>query len=126
MDRHGGHENVIRFCPACLEERPYFRRRWRLEFFTVCDVHEVSLYARCPSCRGLVRMEQVPPGAESVAMCHNCGFDLRRAPAKVASKAREVLFPETRLLRILDAGEPLNREEAAGTVVRVGVQVAAR
>ncbi|MDQ6759491.1 MAG: TniQ family protein [Acidobacteriota bacterium] len=32
VDWYGGHETVIRFCPACLEERPYFRRRWRLGF----------------------------------------------------------------------------------------------
>lgn len=32
LDWRGGHEDAIRFCPACLEERPYFRRRWRLEF----------------------------------------------------------------------------------------------
>ncbi len=126
VDWHGGHENVIRFCPACLEERPCFRRRWRLDFFTVCDVHEFFFHNRCPSCRGLVRMERVPPGAGSVAMCHNCGFDLRRAPPKVVpSKAREVVLLQTRLLRLLDAGQALQREETAGTVVRTGMQVAA-
>ncbi len=126
LDWRGGHEDAIRFCPACLEERPYFRRRWRLEFFTICDVHEFFLDDRCPRCRGLVRMEQVPPSAESVTICHNCGFDLRRAPAKAPAKAHAVSLLATRLLRVLDAGAPLQREEAAGTVVRAGVQVTAR
>ncbi len=59
-------------------------------------------------------------------MCHNCGFDLRRGSAKVVGmKARDVLRLETRLLRVLDAGDSLQREETAGTVVRPGMQVAA-
>ena len=93
----------------------------------MCDAHEISLHDHCTNCRGLVRPEQVPLGAESVAICHNCGFDLRRAPAKLlASKARmdEVLRLETRLLRVLDPGAALQREEATGTVVGTGVQVA--
>jgi len=58
-----------------------------------------------PRCRSLVRMEQVPPNAESVVICHHCGVDLRRAPVKLTSKAQAVL--ETRLLRVLDAAKIL-------------------
>lgn len=104
--RHGGKEEVIRFCPACLDEDPYFRRRWRLEFFMLCDVHEFALHNHCPICRGLVRLEQVPLGADSIAVCHSCGFDLRRAPAiplPTKAQTRAVLQLETRLLRVLDA-----------------------
>jgi hypothetical protein len=106
IDRHGGHQDGIRFCPACLDESPYFRRRWRLEFFMLCDVHEFALHDHCPNCRGLVRLEQVPLGSDSIAVCDSCGFDLRRAPAiALASKVqtRAVLQLETRLLRVLDA-----------------------
>jgi hypothetical protein len=125
MNRHGNHE-VIRFCPACLEEAAYFRRRWRLEFFMVCDVHECSLHDHCANCRALVRTEHIPRSAESVAVCHHCGFDLRRAAAKpVASKAqaREVIRLETRLLQVLDAGGALQREESAGAIVGPGMKV---
>ncbi len=119
---------MIRFCPACLVDRPCFCRAWRLEFFLVCDVHGVPLHHHCPKCRGLVRLEQIPLRAESVTICHNCGFDLRRAPVQpLASQAqaRDVVVAATRLLRILEPELTLQGEKTTGAVLRPGMQVAA-
>ena len=43
---------ALRFCPACLraDRIPYFRRRWRVAFYTVCLEHECYLEDRCPKC----------------------------------------------------------------------------
>lgn len=42
----------MQFCPACLfwDGIPYFRRRWRLAFATICDRHGTLLHDRCPHC----------------------------------------------------------------------------
>lgn len=47
--RHG-----LCFCPICLNEQPFFRRQWRLAFWTVCPEHGVLLRDACPSCGGTV------------------------------------------------------------------------
>jgi hypothetical protein len=36
--RQGSNDDVIAFCPDCLKDGAYFRRRWRLEFFSLCDI----------------------------------------------------------------------------------------
>jgi hypothetical protein len=48
----------------------------------------VWLYDSCPACRGLVRLEQVPLEAESLATCHACGFDLSTAERKPTNSQR--------------------------------------
>jgi hypothetical protein len=86
------------------EYERFFRCRSAAPLFS--GLHEFALHNHCPICRGLVRLEQVPLGADSIAVCHSCGFDLRRAPAiRLATKTqtRAVLQLETRLLRVLDA-----------------------
>jgi len=40
----------LQFCPACLSEdaAPYFRKRWRIAFNTLCLQHKSMLLDRCP------------------------------------------------------------------------------
>lgn len=75
------------FCPLCLFEdaEPYFRRRWRLAFATMCDRHGVMLHDRCPECKAPVIWFRNELGHRrelaigQSATCWQCGFDLRRA-----------------------------------------------
>lgn len=77
------------FCPLCLAEdrEPYYRRKWRLAFYTMCDRHLTLMHDRCPKCgspvmfyRGeLGHRNRITP--ESARLCHSCGFDLSRAAA---------------------------------------------
>ncbi|CAG0995456.1 hypothetical protein RHDC4_02790 [Rhodocyclaceae bacterium] len=79
----------VQFCPSCLFEDsvPYFRRRWRLAFSTVCDRHGVMLHDRCPSCGAPVIYFRNDLGRRSDyklssdTLCWQCGYDFRRAPA---------------------------------------------
>ncbi|MDX9958627.1 MAG: TniQ family protein, partial [Spirochaetia bacterium] len=79
----------ITFCPLCLfdDEEPYFRRRWRLALSTVCETHGSLMLDACPSCEAPVMYFRRELGhrdkavIDSLALCHNCGFDLRRGPA---------------------------------------------
>jgi hypothetical protein len=87
--RNGSNDDVIGFCPACLGEGvPYFRRRWRLEFYFACEIHGSLLYDSCPVCRGLVRLERIPLDANSLAICHACRFDLTKAELKQIASTR--------------------------------------
>jgi hypothetical protein len=102
--RNERNDDVIAFCPACLEDGDsYFRRRWRLDFFIVCDFHGALLHDCCPACRGLVRLERIPLDANSLATCHACGFDLRKGKVQnLRAKAANLLLLQQQLASVLD------------------------
>lgn len=78
----------LQFCPLCLQtdSDPYFRRSWRLAFFTECPIHHVILWDCCPNCHEPVTIHRGEMGrrrliqAESIRECSSCGFDLAWAP----------------------------------------------
>ncbi len=72
-------------CPRCLDddEQPYFRRRWRLAFVTVCPQHNCYLIDRCPACGAPIQFQRnvissLLTSADAMTACYNCRFDLRR------------------------------------------------
>jgi hypothetical protein len=107
----------LQFCPRCLagDKEPYFRRRWRLAFATVCMEHRVVLRDRCPRCGAAVNFHRDELGmrskyaATSMTLCHACRFDLRTADensvgggSEVEADAAEVEFQERLLNAIRD------------------------
>lgn len=78
----------LQFCPACLaeDEKPYYRKSWRVSFNTMCTRHLVMLRDRCPQCEAPVMFHRMEMGRGSVvevaAMdnCHECGFALSESP----------------------------------------------
>ena len=78
----------LQFCGACLAEgtQPYFRKRWRVAFNTICVKHHSMLHDRCPACGAGVAFHRMDVGHGSIfddaslAMCHACGFNLAEAP----------------------------------------------
>lgn len=74
------------FCWKCLAEdsKPYFRRHWRLAFFTVCVKHKISFSDRCHKCFFPVNFHRdelgnyfsFAPGF--LTRCFNCQSDLRK------------------------------------------------
>lgn len=77
----------LQFCPACLaeDEVPYFRKRWRVAYYTWCPRHKAMLYDRCPSCgaaiafhRGDLNSSSID-SVRSITQCWQCDFDLRLA-----------------------------------------------
>lgn len=80
--------NGVQFCPLCLatDPVPYFRRRWRLAFYTTCDLHSTLMQDCCPGCQSPVSFFRSElgdrnkyPGA-SLRHCFKCGYDLGHAP----------------------------------------------
>lgn len=84
--KHEGHG--LQFCPACLAEDtiPYFRKRWRVAFNTVCTRHGTMLLDRCPACASAIAVHRLDMGRPDtleigpVSLCHECEFDLRMSP----------------------------------------------
>jgi len=64
----------LQFCPACLkEEKPYFKKVWRLAFVTACSQHGTRLRDRCPHCSQPIR----PLEAATPWQCSHCDGDVR-------------------------------------------------
>jgi hypothetical protein len=80
----------LQYCPKCLTEgrAPYFRKSWRVAFNTVCVQHQCMMLDRCPSCGAGVAFHRMDMGhsdvvvTDSMAGCHQCGFDLGEAGAE--------------------------------------------
>lgn len=111
---HRKHEAYgLQFCPQCLSEdkEPYFRRAWRLALFTFCPKHQVMLLDRCPQCGGPIVFHRIELGhpqqvdAETLAICWQCGFDLRSATVESVDKWDHLAFASwERVLRLLARG----------------------
>jgi TniQ len=77
------HRSWLQYCPYCLhnDPDPYFRRRGRLTFVTVCPRHRCRLLDRCVACGAPCNIDQVSSDAEAITHCYRCQFDARRAQA---------------------------------------------
>lgn len=103
----------LQYCPSCLaeDEAPYFRRKWRLAFITICEHHHRVLHDRCPICGAAVNFHRDELGnfrkfaPTSMTLCHSCNFDLRDV-TKSNSSFRPVTVEEiaftTRLTQLLN------------------------
>jgi hypothetical protein len=80
----------LQYCPQCLSEdgEPYFRRRWRFAFVTICGTHKTLLLDRCTNCglpidfrRNAAEDEGKKKKRSSLMMtrCYSCKFDVRAA-----------------------------------------------
>ncbi|BCD59442.1 MULTISPECIES: TniQ family protein [unclassified Nitratiruptor] len=68
----------LRYCPQCLQEQEYFRKEWRLSFYTVCLKHENFLINECPQCGEPIFLVKRKLDVESFN-CWNCGFIYKEA-----------------------------------------------
>lgn len=77
----------LQYCPICLahDKEPYFRKYWRLAFYTECEKHHILLHDRCPSCGSPINFHRVEMGIRSlikprsIVNCYKCNNDLRDA-----------------------------------------------
>lgn len=103
----------LQYCPDCLatDREPYFRRRWRLAFITICESHNRVLNDRCPRCSAAVNFHRDELGdfrklaPTSMTLCYSCNFDLRDAvrdePHSCSVNEKEIEFT-TNLIRLLN------------------------
>lgn len=100
----------MQYCSACLaaDKEPYFRRKWRVAFYTFCPVHRGMLNDCCPACGAAVLYYRRDFGrsideAGGICLCYRCQFDLRTVPqAPVAIYDDDVFQLYVEMLRALD------------------------
>jgi hypothetical protein len=92
---------IVTYCPRCLssDNKPYFRRRWRLAPFVVCLTHRSMLLDRCWNCQSRINIlawgETGPQPS-----CGSCRVLLSAAPAKRPTAAA-TLVPRQRNLEAM-------------------------
>ena len=67
----------LMYCPKCLAEDkiPYFRKKWRYQFYNICTKHELFLTDRCWVCYERVNFSKIIHN-KNLAICNKCGKDL--------------------------------------------------
>lgn len=70
--------NGLMYCPKCLKEDnvPYFKKKWRYSFYTVCTKHEIFLTDRCWRCYKPIKLVKTKINKD-LSICHNCEKDLK-------------------------------------------------
>lgn len=77
----------VQYCPLCLSEgqEPYFRRAWRVGYYTFCPDHLTMLHDACPECGAPVALHRRDIGkgideSKTLSHCHVCQYDYRTGP----------------------------------------------
>lgn len=102
----------LQYCPQCLadDQEPYFRRAWRVAFYTFCPRHNVMLQDRCPVCGSGVAFHRLGLGRSqlldhlSLSICAYCDFDLRQAIATLIENGDDKVFYLWRKALMLTTG----------------------
>ena len=85
-----------RFCPLCLkeDETSYFKREWRLTFFTVCIKHQCYLLDRCPQCFTPLSIYKfvANKGYTHCYKCHNRLKDVDITAANLSQTASKNIY----------------------------------
>ncbi|RXJ77218.1 hypothetical protein CRV03_05905 [Arcobacter sp. F155] len=70
--------NGLMYCPKCLKEDkiPYFRKKWRYDFYNACPKHGILLTDRCWRCYSKIELSKIKHQKE-LCICYNCEKDLR-------------------------------------------------
>ncbi|MFW2441777.1 TniQ family protein [Aliarcobacter butzleri] len=70
--------NGLMYCPKCLAEDkiPYFRKKWRYQFYNACPKHKVFLTDRCWRCYEKVDFSKIKHNKE-ICICNKCEKDFR-------------------------------------------------
>ena len=106
----------LQYCPSCLseDEAPYFRRRWRLAFISMCEIHHVLLLDSCERCglpidfrRNASEGQKKKRRTFATTKCYSCNFDVRDASTTAPPQstfADDLSFQET-MLKVLGKRE---------------------
>lgn len=103
---------VFRFCPCCLSEcMPYFRAKWRLNFYVMCEKHYVVMSDCCECGHPLdinkMREREKYDPCDYYCYCRKCGRDLRHQKPRQLPKSlshASIQRQQDRLWNILESG----------------------
>ncbi|HEY6409362.1 MAG TPA: TniQ family protein [Ktedonobacteraceae bacterium] len=95
----GSLASSLRYCPACLDDQPYYRLTWRFLALRGCVSHGCSLLNTCGHCLTPISLLARRP---RIACCPACQGDLRTcSTSPLPQQARETLEKHARDLELL-------------------------
>lgn len=93
----------LKYCPKCLREKEYFKKEWRLSFYTVCLKHKCFLIDECPNCKEPLTITKRKCDIESFN-CWNCGYIFKNSKVEYINKTSKSLLWLSRAIQILNKG----------------------
>jgi hypothetical protein len=109
------------FCPLCLKEYrcSYYRKYWRLAFYTVCHKHRCLLLDVCPECVNPLEFNRLGIGSKhekipqiDIGLCHKCGFELCQSPTEgIHHLSSEITNPYMGMLSQFITGDEQNTDK---------------
>jgi uncharacterized protein (DUF1330 family) len=72
------------FCPDCIRAETYWKKRWSLRIYTVCEKHGCELLDRCTKCQLGLTIER-----GCIYTCAKCNFDLRKSKSLYAKESEK-------------------------------------
>jgi len=91
-----------RYCPKCLEEKPYIRQLWRIMLYNICAQHNCYLLCQCQFCNEKF-MYYDNGYTKKMYVCHKCNFDLRKSKVIYVTKTKH-LINQSKIMNILQVG----------------------
>lgn len=107
------------YCVACLLEDsiPYFRKKWRLSFITICTKHNIHLHDSCLTCHSPVSFHEASYKNRILAeelpntICPYCKKDYRNSSRTIPSNfSVQLLTLQKALEQVVDHNFPLLKE----------------
>lgn len=97
---------TLRYCPLCLQEYPYFRKKWKFAFITHCEKHHIYLNNKCPNpnCGKNIVLSK-KQSDEPITNCVYCGWDLSKSEIHDISKNDNNDYVSRKLIGILEKNE---------------------
>jgi hypothetical protein len=82
----------LRFCPLCLKEHGYYKKEWRLGFYTVCLEHNITMHNCCYNCNTPINILRSFKNLKNQLFCYKCGSDYRDALVEKNNDSEHILF----------------------------------
>lgn len=88
------HRTTLSICPSCLKKdnnKPYFRKAWRLSIHTICFDCECDMIDVCPACGSQINHLISDKGRKSqtpifpITYCWKCLYDLKTSSVTASS-----------------------------------------
>jgi len=105
IDRRAYKWRAFRYCSTCLseDERPYFRRYWRFDWYEVCHRHKVRMHSVCGKCDAPLILHRVRWQRPHLAHCYSCNADLRQEKVQPVSANGSALEAVAGIFSMLNA-----------------------
>lgn len=94
---------IVRVCPLCLEEAPYYRTLWKLGFVFACVKHKVLLSSKCDSCGQLIyEYDPIRNHKSGLGYCSNCNAKFSKLKAISLENSPEIILIQKKIIELIE------------------------